>query len=82
MQFASGNLQATYNGTDWMWGFATNQWDYIGNDAGNTSVNGDGTVSASNVTVDMFGWVGASSTWTGAAQWQEGRSSRFFTTLT
>ena len=67
--FAPGNLQATYDGTDWTWAFATNQWDYIGNAAGNTSVNGNGTVSASNVTVDLFGWVGASSTWTGAAQY-------------
>ncbi len=67
--FSRGNLQATYNGTDWTWAFAANQWDYIGNAAGNTSINGNGTVSASNVTVDLFGWVGASSTWTGAAQY-------------
>lgn len=69
VNFSKGNLQATYNGTDWTWAFAKNQWDYIGNAAGNTSVNGNGTVSASNVTVDLFGWVGASSTWTGAAQY-------------
>ena len=67
--FSQGNLQATYNGSSWSWAFATNQWDYIGNAAGNTSVNGDGIVSASNVTVDLFGWVGASSDWTGAAQY-------------
>ena len=67
--FSKGNLQATYNGTDWTWAFAENQWDYIGNAAGNTSINGNGTVSASNVTVDLFGWVGASSTWTDAAQY-------------
>ena len=69
VNFSKGNLQATYNGTDWTWAFAENQWDYIGNAAGNTSINGNGTVSASNVTVDLFGWVGASSTWTGAAQY-------------
>lgn len=64
--FSSGNLQATWDGTSWNWHFAENQWDYIGNAAGNTSINGDGTVSASNVTVDLFGWVGASNTtWTG-----------------
>ncbi len=28
--FSKGNLQATYN-TSWSWAFATNQWDYIGN---------------------------------------------------
>ena len=67
--FSQGNLQATYDGSSWTWNFATNQWDYIGNDAGNTCINGDGTVSAPNVTVDLFGWVGASSTWTGAAQY-------------
>ena len=64
--FAPGNLQATYDGSSWSWGFAANQWDYIGNAAGNTSINGDGTVDANNVTVDLFGWVGASnSKWSG-----------------
>ncbi len=66
VSFSPGNLQATYNGSSWIWGFAEHQWDYIGNAAGNTSINGNGTVSA-NGTVDLFGWVGASSTWTGAA---------------
>ena len=68
VKFSKGNLQATYNGSSWIWGFAEHQWDYIGNAAGNTSINGNGTVSA-NGTVDLFGWVGASSTWTGAAQY-------------
>ena len=69
--FSSGNLQATWDGTSWTWHFAENQWDYIGDATttptgnGNTSINGNGTVSASNVTVDLFGWVGALSTWTG-----------------
>lgn len=67
--FSKGNLQATYNGSSWTWAFAANQWDYVGNAAGNTSINGNGTVSANNVTVDLFGWVGASSNWTGAAQY-------------
>ena len=64
--FSQGNLQATYDGSAWSWAFATNQWDYIGDAAANTSINGNGTVSA-NGTVDLFGWVGASSNWTGAA---------------
>ena len=70
VRFSAGNLQATTNnfGTTWTWAFATNQWDYIGNAAANTSINGNGTVST-NGTVDLFGWVGASSTWTGAAQY-------------
>lgn len=62
VSFSQGNLQATYNGANWTWSFATTQWGYIGNAAGNTSINGNGTVSASNVTVDLFGWVGESST--------------------
>ena len=65
--FSKGNLQATYN-TSWSWAFATNQWDYIGNAAGNTSINGGGTISGTG-TVDLFGWVGAACAWTGAAQY-------------
>ena len=73
--FSKGNLQATYNGTSWSWAFATNQWDYIGNAAGNTSINGNGTVSANNVTVDLFGWVGKTSDWTGAAMYGISKST-------
>ena len=68
--FSQGNLQATTTdlGENWSWAFATNQWDYVGNAVANNSINGNGTVSA-NGTVDLFGWVGASSNWTGAAQY-------------
>ena len=66
--FSKGNLQATYNGSSWTWKFADHQWDYVGSAAANTSINGNGTVS-SNGTVDLFGWVGASSTWTGLAMY-------------
>ena len=64
--FSKGNLQATYNGTAWTWAFATNQWDHIGNAEGNTKVSGaapfvDGYTGTST-SVDLFGWVGASST--------------------
>jgi hypothetical protein len=65
--FSKGNLQATYN-TSWTWAFATNQWDCIGNAAGNTSINGGGTISGTGI-VDLFGWVGAACAWTGAAQY-------------
>lgn len=69
VSFSKGNLQATYNGSSWTWAFAANQWDYIGNAEGNTKVS-DSTpfvsgYSGSSTTVDLFGWVGASSTWTG-----------------
>lgn len=66
--FAPGNLQATYNGSTWNWAFAANQWDYIGYGGANTYIDGDGKVSI-NGTVDLFGWVGESSIWTGAAQY-------------
>ena len=73
MYFSKGNLQATYNGSSWSWAFATNQWDYIGNAEGNTKVSEASPFvsgySGSSTTVDLFGWVGASSTWEGAAQY-------------
>ena len=55
--FSQGNLQATTtdNGANWSWGFATNQWDLIGNEAANNAISGNGTVSE-NGTVDLFGW--------------------------
>ena len=57
VKFSKGNLQATTtdNGSTWSWGFAANQWDYIGKAAVNTSINGNGTVSV-NGTVDLFCW--------------------------
>ena len=81
--FSQGNLRATYNysGSSWSWAFATNQWDYVGNAAGNTTINGNGTVSSTkNVTVDLFGWVGASSSWTGVAQYGISNSTTTTTT--
>ncbi len=70
--FSKGNLQATTTdlGENWTWAFAANQWDYVGSVAANTSMktDGTGTVTA-NGTVDLFGWVGASSSWTSAAKW-------------
>ena len=70
VSFSKGNLQATTrdNGAHWSWDFATNQWDCIGNAAANNAINGNGTVST-NGTVDLFGWVGASSGFTGGAQY-------------
>ena len=76
VQFSRGNLQATCSSADgnsstqetWTWHFAEHQWDYIGNAAANNSINGNGSVSIAG-TVDLFGWVGASSTWEGAAKY-------------
>ena len=67
--FSKGNLQATYNGSNWSWAFAEHQWDYIGNAAGNTKVTESSPYISENATVDLFGWVGAACAWTGAAQY-------------
>lgn len=61
--FSQGNLQAVCNSADgdgstqetWTWQFATHQWDYFGDEAANTSINGNGSVSAAG-TVDHFCW--------------------------
>ncbi len=66
--FSKGNLRATTNdnGSSWTWSFADHQYDAVGDAVANTSINGNGTVSA-NGSVDLFGWVGASSAFTGEA---------------
>lgn len=53
--FSKGNLRAIFYGGSWTWEFAKNQWDFIGNRAGNTTINVYGTIAA-NDTVDLFGW--------------------------
>lgn len=53
--FSPGNLQATYNGSAWNWHFAANQWDKVGAEVANNSINGNGTVSTIG-TVDLFTW--------------------------
>ena len=67
--FSQGNLQATYNGSTWTWAFAAHQYDYIGNASGNTKVTDSYPFISENATVDLFGWVGASSNFTGVAQY-------------
>lgn len=61
VHFSKGNLQATYNSSasTYTWGFAANQYDYIGNAAGNTTIDSqtDGAV------VDLFGWSTAKTTY-------------------
>ena len=60
VRFSQGNLQATYNGTTWIWAFAEHQWDYIGNggDAtvGNEMVTTTDPYISGPGTVDLFGW--------------------------
>ena len=52
--FSQGNLQATYNSSTstYTWGFAANQYDYIGDAAGNTTIDSQQNGSV----VDLFGW--------------------------
>ena len=80
--FAQGNLQAVCTSADgnaatpedFTWRFADHQWDYIGGnydggsvpETANNHIDGNGSVSAAG-TVDLFSWVGASSTLTGTA---------------
>ena len=60
VRFSQGNLQATNNGTTWIWAFAEHQWDYIGNggDAtvGNEMVTTTDPYISGPGTVDLFGW--------------------------
>ena len=61
--FAPGNLQATNNTanstTGWTWSFAAHQYDFIGDATANTAVGNNVVTTAG--TVDLFGWVGNTS---------------------
>ena len=61
--FSQGNLQ--YQASTGTWQFAANQYDYIGNAAGN-NVFGDGRASQSNW-IDLFGW--------GTSGWDNGNTN-------
>ena len=67
--FTKGNLQATYDGDSWTWGFAENQYDYIGATSGNILLTDTTPFINGTGTVDLFGWVGDSSTLEGVAQY-------------
>lgn len=67
--FTKGNLQATYDGNSWTWGFAENQYDYIGATSGNILLTDTPPFINGTGTVDLFGWVGYSSTLTGVAEY-------------
>lgn len=74
--FSQGNLQAVCTSVDdkintqetFTWQFATNQWDYIGDNRANSYINGAGSLMSAG-TVDFFGWVGETSSLSGAAQY-------------
>lgn len=48
--FSKGNLQATYNGSSYSWGFASKQYDFIG--SGNEAIANP----VEGTTLDLFGW--------------------------
>lgn len=54
--FSKGNLQATYTGSAYTWGFAADQYSYVGKAAGNTTID-EQSIGA---VVDLFGWSTAS----------------------
>ena len=57
VHFSRGNLRAFYNSSkSWEWYFSTNQYDYVGNAIGNTAINGKGSLSSTDQSVDLFGW--------------------------
>lgn len=66
VNFSKGNLQ--YDSDNQIWQFAANQWDVIGNAAGNTAITVDGIPDKSGI-VDLFCWVGASSSFEGIKQY-------------
>lgn len=51
--FSKGNLQATYDGTSWSWGFAKNQWDFIGQAVANTSLIGYDNLAGGTILLDV-----------------------------
>lgn len=52
VRFSKGNLQTTYNGSGYTLSFAANQYDCIGNAAGNTTIGSQ----RSGAVVDLFYW--------------------------
>ena len=56
VHFSQGNLQATYTGSAYTWGFAADQYSYVGKAAGNTTID----EQRIGVVVDLFGWSTAS----------------------
>ena len=57
VHFSRGNLRAYYHLAEvWAWSFAMNQYDYVGDAMGNTVINGKGSLSSTDQSVDLFGW--------------------------
>lgn len=69
VRFSKGNLEATYDGSNWIWAFAEVQNFAVGSWPANTSITGNGTVSpevvgdSGNNIVDLFGWSTSSTTY-------------------
>ena len=54
VRFSKGNLQAKYNGSSYDWDFAEHQYDFVGNNPGNTTIDSQ----TDGAKVDLFTWVG------------------------
>jgi len=74
--FSRGNLQATYSAStsSYTWGFAENQYEVVSGNPSNrpssfvpAKYTGNNTIDSQtdSAKVDLFGWVGASSSFTG-----------------
>ena len=72
VNFSAGNLQ--YNSDNQVWQFAAHQYDFVGKAAGNNAITSGG-IADNNGIVDLFGWVGASSSWVTGSTKQYGISS-------
>ena len=64
VRFSPGNLQAVFAeaGTTFTWRFAENQWSFVYDQAANTSLNGQGSVSEPGP-VDLIAWSNANTTY-------------------
>ncbi|MCQ2173741.1 MAG: hypothetical protein MJY61_01245 [Bacteroidales bacterium] len=52
VRFSKGNLRATFDGSSYVWSFAPEQYGYVGNASGNTTIG----AQSSGASVDLFGW--------------------------
>ncbi len=77
IRFSKGNLQAAYvhrSGVEYVWGFASHQYDYIGNAPGNTTISSQTT----GAKVNLFGWsTSATNFETSTSQYDSGYSGDF-----
>ena len=74
VKFTRGNLRATGTTAStptsgWTWSLSPCQYSYVSDDGANQFVSETGGTISVDGPVDLFGWVGASSSWTGVRQY-------------